>query len=191
MRCLAIKMALKTLEERRAEKQAKKLARRQSETSRESTAAKARKASKIAHVRAGMVGMALEWSDTNPLGNDGESALKANNKNPKQLNCAQEMWNDEYYRKWIIGEVFTWEATVTLNFRLIRPRPGKTHRQDIIIARHTCRLRCPINGENTEINNEIEKQIMAEFIANAARPDTDKNKGVFEVAEYKIVCVGA
>lgn len=184
-------MALKNLEDRRAEKLAKKLAKQQSETSRAAVAAKAKKAAKIAHVRAGMVGMTLEWQDTNPLGNDGESKLKASNKNPKQFNCAQEMWDNPYYRKWIVEGVFTWEAVVTLNFKLLRPRPGKTHRQDIISIRHTCRLRCPINGENTEINNEIEKQIMAEFLANASRPDADKNKGVFEYADYKIVCVGA
>lgn len=183
-------MPIKPLSERRAEKNAKKLARLNSPTGRAQVTAKAIQAAKIANVRAGMVGMTLEWIDTNPLGEDGEGELTASNKNPKQFNCAQEMWNQLYYRKWIVEQVFTWEATVTLYFKLLRPRPDKTHRQDIIVVRHTGRLRDPVKGDDTEINAEIEKQIMAEFMANAARPDSDKNKGKFEYAEYKIVCVG-
>lgn len=183
-------MPIKPLHERRAEKEAKKLARHNSPTSRAQVTAKAIKAAKIANVRSGMVGMTLEWIDTNPLGEDGEGELKATNKNPRQFNCAQEMWDDPYYRKWIVQEVFTWEATVTLYFKLLRPRPDKTHRKDIINVRHTCRLRDPVKGDDTEINNEIERQIMAEFMANAARQDSDKNKGGFTYAEYKIVCVG-
>jgi hypothetical protein len=184
-------MALKTLEERRAEKLTKKLARQQSETSRAAVAAKAERAAHIAHVRSGMIGMTLVWRDYNPLGKDGETPLTATNKNPKQFKCAQKMFDDMKYRKMIVEQVYTWEAEITLNFKLLRPGPNKTHRQDIIIIRQTCRLRDPVKGEFTEINNEIEKQIMAEFLANASRPDTDKNKGVFEYADYKIVCVGA
>lgn len=183
-------MPIKPLSERRAEKEAKKLARQNSPNSRAQVTAKAIKAEKIYHVRAGMVGMTLAWTDRNPLGDDGESDLTATNKNPKQFNCAQEMWDDLYYRKWIVQEVFTWDVTVVLNFKLLRPRPDKTHRQDIINIRHTGRLRDPIKGDDTEINAEIERQIMAEFMANAARPDSDKNKGEFTYAEYKIVCVG-
>jgi hypothetical protein len=183
-------MAVKKLSERRAEKQAQKQRRALSANSRATVAAKAAQAAKITHVRAGMVGLTLEWTDTNPLGADGESELTATNKNPLQFGCAQKMWDDLTFRKWIAEGVFTWEAEVTLIFKLIRPRPDKTHRDDIIHVRHTGRLRDPIKGEDTPINNEIERQIMVEFLANSARPDGDKNKGVFEAANYKITCVG-
>lgn len=183
-------MAVKKLSERRAEKQAQKQRRALSANSRLSVAAKAAQAAKITHVRAGMVGLTLEWADSNPLGADGESELIASNKNPLQFGCAQKMWDNLTFRKWIAEGVFTWEAEVTLIFKLIRPRPDKTHRNDVIHVRHTGRLRDPEKGEDTPINNEIEKQIMAELMANGARQEGDKNKGVFEVANYKIKCVG-
>lgn len=179
-------MALKNLEQRRAEKQDKKTARKSVVSQKQ----KAIQASQIAHVRAGMIGFTLEWQDTNPLGKDGESQLTASNKNRLQFNCAQEMWDDMKFRKWIVFEVFTWVTEVTLVFRLIKPRPGKTHREDLIQVRKTGRLRDPVLGENTPINNEVERHIMAELMANSSRPDNDKNKGEFVVANYKIVCVG-
>jgi len=183
-------MALKSLEQRRAEKQATKAARAQSPTSKANIHNKAKKAANCSFVRAGMVGFTLEWDDTDPLGNDGATIPKASSSNPLQFNCAQDMWDDMQLKKWIVESVFTWVAEITLVFKLIKPRPGKTHREDIIHVRHTGRLRDPIKGENTPINNEIERQIMAEFMANASRPDSDKNKGAFEVANYRIVCVG-
>jgi hypothetical protein len=67
-------MPIKPLHERRAEKEAKKLARKQSATSRAEMAAKAEHAQKIAFVRAGMVGYTLEWTDTDPLGHGGARA---------------------------------------------------------------------------------------------------------------------
>jgi len=183
-------MPIKPLSERRAEKQAKKTARQQSANSRAEVADKARHAQKIAFVRSGMVGYTLEWIDSDPLGEDGAGEVTASTNNAMQFGCAQKFWDDLKFRRWIVEGVFTWEATVTLNFKLLRPRPDKTHREDIIVVRHTGRLRDKVNGEDTEINNEIERQIMAEFMANAARPDSDKNKGEFTYAEYKIVCVG-
>ena len=183
-------MAIKTLTERRADKQSKKARRALSPTSRANMAAKAAHAAKIAHVRAGMIGFTLEWTDTNPLGPDGETALRASNKNPLQFNCAQELWDDLKFRAWIAEGVFTWCVEVKLIFRLLRSRPDKTHRIDLIEIRHTGRVRDPEKGEDTPLNDEIEKNIMAEFMANSARPDGDKNKGVFELAEYKITCVG-
>lgn len=184
-------MPIKPLSERRAEKLAKKLERQQSATSRAEMAAKAEQAHKIAFVRAGMVGYTLEWTDTDPLGHGGASPATASTTNAMQFGCAQKFWDDPKFRRWIVENVFTWEAAIVLNFKLLRPRPDKTHRKDIIVVRHTGRLRDPVKGEDTEINNEIEKQIMAEFMANASRPDIDKNKGEFTYAEYKIVCVGS
>lgn len=183
-------MAVKKLSERRAEKQAKKQRRELSANSKAAVAAKAAKAARVAHVRAGMIGLTLEWTDTRPLGEDGESELTATNKNPLQFGCAQKMWDDLTFRKWITGEVFTWVVKVELVFRLLRPRPNKTHRIDLIELRHTGRLRDPVLGENTPINNEIEREIMLELMLNSSRPDGDKNKGVFELAKYKITCVG-
>lgn len=153
-------------------------------------AKKAAQAAEIAHVRAGMIGFTVEWIDTDPLGEDGAGPVTATNKNPKQFNCAQKMWENEKFHSWIVEGVFTWVAEVVLVFKLINPRPEKTHREDLIVARHTGRLRDPVKGEDTPINNEIEKQIMAEFMANASRPDCDKNKGVFQKAVYRISCVG-
>jgi hypothetical protein len=183
-------MALKSLEQRRAEKQATKAVRAQSPTSKANIHKKAKKAASYSYVRAGMVGFTLEWSDTDPLGHSGTTIPKASNTNPLQFNSAQAMWDDMQLKKWIVESVFTWVAEITLVFKLIRPRPGKTHREDVIHVRHTGRLRDPELGENTPINNEIERQIMAEFMANAGRSDTDKNNGTFEIANYRIVCVG-
>lgn len=183
-------MAVKNLEQRRAEKQAKKSARLASPNSKINIQRKAKKAADYSYVRAGMVGFTLEWHDTNPLGEDGESALHVYSKNPLQFNSARDMWADMKLRKWIVESVFTWVAEITLVFKLLKPRPGKTHREDVIQIRHTGRLRDPETGRDTPINNEIEKQIMAEFIANASRPDTDKNKGEFVVANYRVICVG-
>lgn len=185
-------MPIKPLSERRAEKQSKKLARLQSANSRAEMASKAEHAAKIHMVRAGMLGFTLEWIDTDPLGGNDETATwpVASNSNAMQFGCAQKFWDEEKFRNWIVKNVFTWEARVALNFKLLRPRPDKTHRQDIIVVRHTCRIRDPHKGDDTAMNNEIERHIMAEFMANAARPDGDKNKGAFEYAEYKIVCVG-
>lgn len=180
----------KKLEERRAEKQAQKERRALSASARASVARKAAQAAKIAHVRAGMIGLTLEWTDKNPLGDDGESELTATNKNPLQFGCAQKMWDNHQFRAWIAEGFFTWEAEVILVFKLLKPRPDKTHREDIIHVRHTGRLRDPEKGEDTPINNEIEKQIMAELMANSARADGDKNKGVLQFAKYKLVCVG-
>jgi hypothetical protein len=185
-------MAVKKLSERRAEKQAEKQRRALSANSKAVVAEKAKQAVRIANVRKNMIGYCVEWVDTDPLGDSGEQPARASSthSNQRVRAEAQDLWDNLHYRAWITGEVFTWEAEVVLVFRLLKPRPDKTHRDDIVYVRHTGRLRDPIFGEDTPINREIEKQIMAEFLANSARPDGDKNKGVFVKANYKITCVG-
>lgn len=185
-------MAVKKLSERRAEKQAEKQRRALSANSKAVVAEKAKQAVRIANVRKNMIGYCVEWSDTDPLGESGEQPATASSthSNPRVRAEAQDLWDNLQYRSWITGEVFTWEVEVVLIFKLIKPRPDKTHRDDVIHIRHTGRLRDPLFGEETPINQEIEKQVMAEFMANSARHDGDKNKGVFQKAVYRISCVG-
>jgi len=107
-----------------------------------------------------------------------------------QRGCAESLWAEMKFRTWIVEEVFTWVAELELVFDLPNSKTDKKERVDFYEFRHTCRLRDPIKGEDTKLNNEIERKIMAEFLVNAERPDGDKNKGVFRIANYKIICVG-
>jgi hypothetical protein len=95
-------MPIKPLSERRAEKLAKKLERKQSATSRAEMASKAEHAQKIAFVRAGMVGYTLEWIDTDPLGENGAGEVTASTNNAMQFGCAQKFWDELKFRRWIV-----------------------------------------------------------------------------------------
>jgi len=141
-------------------------------------------------LRRDIVGLELVWIDRNPLGSDGCDGLpRAKSHNPSPIVAAgvEFAFQDQSYRKWMINQELTWDVEVRLHYLLPK---NKNNRERIVPIVFVQRGKMEDSLDNlSAINARIEREIMAENMANSLRPD-NKNKGVFEKAVYKITCVG-
>jgi hypothetical protein len=142
-------------------------------------------------LRADILGLVLTWEDKNPLGDDGCSGLpKATSHNPSPLvrEGVEAAFQDVGYRKWLIEQEFTWEIDVELHYSLPFSKT-KSQKIDPIYFVQRGMMKDPV-GDLGAINRRIESAVMYSRLVNNHRPDGDKNKGVFQVAKYRITCVG-
>lgn len=142
-------------------------------------------------LRRDIVGLELTWDDYNPMGDDGCSGLPtAVSHNPCQLTREGVIaaFRDPDYRAWMIEQEFTWLVDIELWYRLPNSKT-KSHRIDPVYFTQRGSMKDK-EGDLSAINVRIEKDILLSRMLNEQRPDGDKNKGVFEVAKYKITCIG-
>jgi len=141
-------------------------------------------------LRRDVVGLELSWVDTNPLGDggcDGLPRVKSHNQSPIVAAGVEFAFQDQTYRKWLIEQEFLWDVEVQLHY-LLPKNATKSKRIVPIVFVQRGKMKDDID-KLSAINSRIEKEILAENMANSLRPD-NKNKGVFEKAVYKITCVG-
>ena len=141
-------------------------------------------------LRRDLVGLELFWVDTNPLGRDGCDGLpraKSHHSSPIVASGVEFAFTDNSYRKWMINQELTWDVEVRLHYLLPKNKKKKARIEPIVFVQRG-KMEDKIDQLGA-INERIEREIMAINLSNALRPD-NKNKGVFEKAEYKITCVG-
>jgi hypothetical protein len=150
------------------------------------------KKQKHEQVRKDCLGLILEWKDKNPLGSDGcaNELPKATSVNPypSARDGVVEAFKDDVYRNWLITQEFIWEIDIELVYVLANHK-NKTHKIDPVFFRMRGCMKDP-EGDLSTINQRIEKAVTYSMLVNNMRPDSDKNKGIFEVANYRVSIVG-
>jgi hypothetical protein len=155
-------------------------------------AARMQKVAKHEQLRKDVLGLVLTWTDTNPLGSDGCSGFPAvESTNPCLLSRSGVIYSfkaDNEYRQWVISNEFEWEIDIELVYALPNNKTN-SHRIEPIYFVQRGAMKDSVD-ELSSINKKIEGLITHSMLLNGLRPDDDKNKGVFEVAKYRVSCVG-
>ena len=141
-------------------------------------------------LRRDLIGLELIWEDYNPMGDDGCTGLpvaKSHHPDPLIRDGVEASFKDSDYRKWMVEQELTWLVDIELWYRLPNNKT-KSHRIDPVHFIQRGRMEDSRN-ELSAINSRIEREILLSRMLNEQRPEGDKNKGVFEVAKYKIICL--
>lgn len=147
-------------------------------------------AQNLKRARAGLLGLNLSWTDTQPLvkSEHGEtiSDFKVWHKNPTNRLICQDMWRQS--QKWIVENEFTWLVIIKIFYESNRVSMDKV---DIGEFKCTCAIR--YEGDQ-RMDDKIEKFIiecrLANYLVAEEKGIDHKSYGVFQRAEFSATIVG-
>lgn len=132
--------------------------------------------------RAGLRGLTLIWSDSDPFNDDGHiTETNVTHKNPIQKIIVKDMW----YRcsQWILNTEFTWLVTMSVFF--------ETEKRGTRIDEYEFRYTCTLRGDKSQtLNDAMEDALNESITANNSYPAGHKNKGVYKVCKFNSEIVG-
>lgn len=140
-------------------------------------------ASNLKRGRKGLLGLILEWSDSEPL-NDTQNIQsdKVTHRNAIQRLIVRDMW--QVSANWIVTTEFTWRLTMSVIYETEK----RGDKIDEIELTYTCALM----GKKSQIlNDAMLSELESSLAANEYLAADHKNKGVFKTCTYKaeIICI--
>ena len=140
------------------------------------------KAAYLKRARRGMLGLSLNWCDSEPFQNNGElGEWNVSHSNPTQKIICKSMWTR--YKQWIVTTEFTWRVILRVVFT------GAEKGDCYADAEHI--FTCSLMGPKSEKLNESMMKSFNEFIAgNNSYQDGHKNKGTYSHSEFLAEIIG-
>lgn len=132
--------------------------------------------------RAGLKGLTLTWSDSDPFKEDGDiTNTNVSHKNPIQNIIVKDMW----YRcsHWILNTEFTWLTTMQVIF--------ETEKRGDRIDEYEFRFTCSLRGNKSQIlNDAMEEALIESKTSNESYPTGHKNKGKYKICHFNSEIAG-
>lgn len=170
---------------RKAKQKVKKLGKKKSSTT------TFFKTEALESLRLDVVGLHLEWEDTEPLSDKGTTTFPVASSFNKNHTAAQGViysFKDPEFRNWLTQQVFNWRIDIEMIFKTPN-RANKSHKIEPIYFEERGKMKDDLDNLSG-INFRIEKLMMGIMLNNSEIPEGHKNKGIFEKAVYRLTCIG-